>query len=146
MFETPASRAAPLQPRLVLTALLTGSLLFLGIALSLGSVRPTDPAGTIVVWLGLGGAPAGPALGLMVAERLQGNAATPAPDTAAAERAPASARGLIVQGALCEAGAIVCGLAVLLHGTDWRLLAAVVVPLSRLLVLRNRAGESVAQA
>jgi hypothetical protein len=142
VFETPASRAP--QPRLVLTALLAGSLLFLGIALGVGPLGSDHPSTASLVWLGVGGALLAPALGVIVGERLRG--ATASPDADAAERPTRAARALIVEDALCEAVAMLGGVAVLLHGPDWRLLGALVVPLGRLLVLRQRAGEPAAPA
>jgi hypothetical protein len=140
VFETPASHTPPARPDLVLTALLVGSLLLFGVALAVGPLEPGTPLAGALVGLGLGAALLTPALGALVGGRLR-RAGTP--ETPAAEReppAPDPAQALIVEGALCEAGALLCGVSVLVHGPDWRLLVAALVPLGRLLVLRNEAA------
>lgn len=136
MFAAPVSRpSAPVHT--VLTALLAGSLLFLGLALGLGPVGPRG-ADAVIVWLGIGGALGAPVLGALVSARLRGDAAPPG--EGATVPGGLASQALVVEGALCEAGALLGGMAVLLHGPDARVLAALVVPLGRLFALRRHAA------
>lgn len=135
-----AARELP-APRVVVGALCASTAAFLTIALVLGPLSNAQPPQGLVPGV-VAGALLLPLLGLALGARLRpSDALRPTPDDAR-ERAQARLRALIVQAALSEAGAMLCGVGLLLVGRDARVLAALVLPLLGLALAFARAAES----